>query len=118
MKKKDVIGIDVSKLTIDAYLKLAQAHAVFSNDTKGFRQLVKWIMKHTDCKTEELLICFETTGLYSLKLASFLSQSNIDFVMENPIHPGKALSALFTLKHGTFSCYWFPFTVYHRQQQW
>jgi transposase len=85
MKKKDVIGIDVSKLTIDAYLKLAQAHAVFSNDTKGFRQLVKWIMKHTDCKTEELLICFETTGLYSLQLASFLSQSNIDFVMENPI---------------------------------
>lgn len=85
MKKKDVIGIDVSKLTIDAYLKLAQAHAVFSNDTKGFRQLVKWIMKHIDCKTEELLICFETTGLYSLQLASFLSQSNIDFVMENPI---------------------------------
>jgi transposase len=85
MKKKDVIGIDVSKLTIDAYLQLAQAHAVFSNDTKGFRQLVKWIMKHTDCKTEELLICFETTGLYSLQLASFLSQSNIDFVMENPI---------------------------------
>jgi len=85
MKKKDVIGIDVSKLTIDAYLKLAQAHAVFGNDTKGFRQLVKWIMKHTDCKTEELLICFETTGLYSLQLASFLSQSNIDFVMENPI---------------------------------
>jgi len=37
MKKKDVIGIDVSKLTIDAYLKLAQAHAVFGNDTKGFR---------------------------------------------------------------------------------
>ncbi len=85
MKKKDVIGIDVSKLTIDAYLKLAQAHAVFGNDTKGFRQLVKWIRKHTDCKTEELLICFETTGLYSLQLASFLSQSNIDFVMENPI---------------------------------
>ena len=85
MKKKDVIGIDVSKLTIDAYLKLAQAHAVFGNDTKGFRQLVKWITKHTDCKTEELLICFETTGLYSLQLASFLSQSNIDFVMENPI---------------------------------
>ncbi len=85
MKKKDVIGIDVSKLTIDAYLQLAQAHAVFSNDPKGFRQLVKWIMKHTDCKTEELLICFETTGLYSLQLASFLSQSNIDFVMENPI---------------------------------
>ena len=85
MKKKDVIGIDVSKLTIDAYVKIAQVHAEFSNDTKGFRQLVKWIKKYTDCQIEELLICFETTGLYSLQLASFLSQINIDFVMENPI---------------------------------
>jgi len=85
MKKKDVIGIDVSKLTIDAYVKLAQVHAEFSNDNKGFRQLVKWTKKHTDCQIEELLICFETTGLYSLQLASFLSQINIDFVMENPI---------------------------------
>jgi transposase len=85
MKKKDVIGIDVSKLTIDAYVKLAQVHAKFSNDNKGFRQLVKWIKKHTDCQIEELLICFETTGMYSLQLASFLSQINIDFVMENPI---------------------------------
>ena len=32
MKKKDVIGIDVSKLTIDAYIKLAQVHAVFRNN--------------------------------------------------------------------------------------
>jgi transposase len=85
MKKKDVIGIDVSKLTIDAYVKLAQVHTEFRNDNKGFRQLVKWIKKHTDCQIEELLICFETTGLYSLQLASFLSQINIDFVMENPI---------------------------------
>ena len=37
MKKKDVIGIDVSKLTIDAYVKIAQVHAEFSNDNKGFR---------------------------------------------------------------------------------
>ena len=49
MKKKDVIGIDVSKLTIDAYVKIAQVHAEFSNDNKGFRQLLKWIKKYTDC---------------------------------------------------------------------
>ena len=48
--KKNVIGIDVSKLTIDAYVKIAQVHAEFSNDTKGFRQLVKWIKLYTDFK--------------------------------------------------------------------
>lgn len=36
MKKKDVIGIDVSKLTIDTYIHLAQVHAVFSNWTIRF----------------------------------------------------------------------------------
>ena len=85
MKKKDVIGIDVSKLTIDAYIELGQTHAVFSNNTKGFNQLVKWIKKHISCQIEEVLICFEITGLYSLQLASFLAKKNIDFVMENPI---------------------------------
>ena len=36
MKNKDVVGIDVSKLTIDAYIQLSQVHAVFKNDSKGF----------------------------------------------------------------------------------
>ena len=85
MKKKEVVGIDVSKLTIDAYIELAEVHAVFDNSTRGFKRLVKWIKKHIDCQLEELLVCFEITGLYSLQLASFLGQNNIDFVMENPI---------------------------------
>jgi len=85
MKKKEVIGIDVSKLTIDAYMQLSQAHAVFENNTKGFKQLLKWIKKHTTCPMDELLICFEITGLYSLQLASFLSRNQIGYVMENPI---------------------------------
>jgi len=85
MKKKEVIGIDISKMTIDAYIELAQVHAVFVNDSKGFKLLIKWVKKNTNCSIEELLICFEITGLYSLQLASFLSQNSIDFVMENPI---------------------------------
>lgn len=85
MKKKDVVGVDVSKLTIDAYIQLSQVHAVFENNTKGFKQLVKWIKRNTDCQLDELLICFEITGLYSLQLANFLSQNKTNYVMENPI---------------------------------
>lgn len=33
----------------------------------------------------ELLICFEITGLYSLQLASLLTQNKIDYVIENSI---------------------------------
>ena len=43
MKNKDVVGIDVSKLTIDAYIQLPGVHAVFENNTRGFKQLIKWI---------------------------------------------------------------------------
>ena len=85
MKNKDVVGIDVSKLTIDAYVQLSQVHAVFNNDEKGFKQLVRWIKKNINCQMEELLICFEITGMYSLQLTSFLSRNSINYVMENPI---------------------------------
>lgn len=85
MKNKDVVGIDVSKLTLDAYIQLAQVHTVFENNARGFKQLVKWIKRNIDCPMDELLICFEITGLYSLQLASFLSVNQIDYVMENPI---------------------------------
>ena len=61
MKNKDVVGIDVSKLTIDVYVQLSQVHAVFNNDEKGFKQLVRWIKKNINCQMEELLICFEIT---------------------------------------------------------
>jgi len=75
----------VSKLTIVDYIQLSQVHAVFKNDSKGFKQLLKWIKRNVDCTMDELLICFEITGLYSLQLASFLGQRDINYIMENPI---------------------------------
>jgi hypothetical protein len=49
MKNKDVVGIDVSKLTIDAYIQLSQVHAVFkrrvlNNWLDGLRKtsIVRW----------------------------------------------------------------------------
>lgn len=33
MKNKDEVGIDISKLTIDAYIELSQVHTVFENNT-------------------------------------------------------------------------------------
>jgi transposase len=85
MKNKEVVGIDVSKLTIDAYMQLSQVYAEFENNTKGFKQLLKWMKKHSPFQMDELLICFEITGLYSLQLAGFLSRNQIGYVMENPI---------------------------------
>jgi len=54
MKNKDVVGIDMSKLTIDAYVQLSPVHAVFNNDEKGFKQLVRWIK--TGCNSNAQLL--------------------------------------------------------------
>jgi len=41
----DVIGIDISRLTIDAHLHRKGSHRLFSNTTKGFIKLLSWIKK-------------------------------------------------------------------------
>jgi hypothetical protein len=45
-KYEDVVGINVSKLTIDAHLYKRGQHRLFSNTYKGYVALVKWTAKN------------------------------------------------------------------------
>lgn len=40
---QDTIGIDVSKGTLDLHRRVDGANIQFSNDTPGFKHLLKWI---------------------------------------------------------------------------
>ena len=80
---KEVVGIDVSKKTIDAYCYHAQSHKEFVNDLKGYKGLLKWVLKET--KESEVFYCFENTGYYSLKLALYLHSQDIVYVEESPL---------------------------------
>jgi transposase len=80
---KEVVGIDVSKKTIDAYCYHGQSHKAFINDIGGYKSLIKWVFKVV--KTTEVFYCFENTGYYSLKLALYLSSQNIIYVEESPL---------------------------------
>jgi transposase len=82
MKFNAFIGVDVSKLTIDAHLHEINASKTFSNNEKGFNSLLNWAKKHL--KSDELsktIICFEHTGMYSIKLAIYLNEEKIAFAM-------------------------------------
>ena len=79
----DVIGIDVSKLTIDAHIHHRALHRVFSNTPKGFKALLVWVDKHLDSQC--YFLCFENTGHYSTNLSVYLSENTIDYVEENPL---------------------------------
>lgn len=79
MKFKEVIGIDISKKTLDAVLHCAQIHCQFTNDTKGFRNLVRWAEKGSSLKIGQMIICMEHTGIYTYQLSEYLTTKSIAF---------------------------------------
>ncbi len=80
---EEVVGIDVSKKTIDAKCHLAGKHQVFSNEYKGYLSMLKWVKKVT--KGAHVFYCFENTGNYSLKLATYLTLKGVPYVEESPL---------------------------------
>ena len=79
-KFSNAIGIDVSKLTLDAHDYVKGLHIQFSNTASGFKQLLRWSKKSNSDLTT-LLFCFEHTGLYSLPLAMFLTKQQVQYAM-------------------------------------
>lgn len=83
-----VIGLDISKSTLDAYwVRLGSTkgkHDAFLNKSLGFKQLLHWIETF---KTDEdrVLICMEHTGYYANQLNQFLRKKDYDFAQVNPL---------------------------------
>ena len=84
MKKFEYyIGIDISKLTLDVTL-LSQCdnstktvHYKIENSQKGIAQLVR---DKLGCYlSEQMLFCFEDTGIYGVPLACFLSDNQFNY---------------------------------------
>lgn len=80
---EEVVGIDVSKKTLDAYCYQSQVHKGFTNDVVGYKSLLRWVLKAT--KDSKVFYCFENTGYYSLKLALYLDSQSIVYVEESPL---------------------------------
>lgn len=86
MKKYElIVGIDVSKLKLDATLLWVSdtnksKHLVVSNDKKGISKLNKEIEK-AGFEFDKVLINFEDTGVYSLPLCCFFSEKKQDYWM-------------------------------------
>jgi transposase len=91
MKKKIIIGIDVSKLTLDVFIHGVSYYFVVENGPKGFVRLLETTCKEANCKKENLLFCFENTGKYSQMLSVFLHTQSIGFVMEPALKIKKSL---------------------------
>ena len=78
------VGIDVSKLTIDVFLYNKKHHRQFSNSSRGFVEMQKWIKAELGSLTD-LIYCFEHTGWYCILLGHFLHEQGMNYSCINPI---------------------------------
>ena len=92
--KKNFIGIDVSKMTLDVALHsldghLKSNHIVIENNAKGFKNLLTWF-KEKKINIKEVLICMEHTGIYADQVVDFLEKKEIAYTLETPFHVKKS----------------------------
>lgn len=81
MKFTEAIGIDVSKLTLDACIHIKQIMTQVPNSKQGYKKLLAWAKKNAKCPIEEILFCFEHTGIYSSALARFMSEMQLNYII-------------------------------------
>jgi len=87
----ETVGIDISKSTFDAYLHNTRKYKQFSNKPKGYVSFIKWVEKCAGRAFNEIGICFEHTGLYSLPLACYLFDHKIKYSMVPAMEIKKSL---------------------------
>lgn len=83
------IGIDVSKLTIDACVLTAngfQEHQQFENSLKGFVMMKAWLRSKDFFSEKKSLFCMEHTGLYTRQLVAFLLNLGTQVWVESALH--------------------------------
>ena len=99
MKKYSIfIGIDISKKWIDVSLtldgqKVKMIHQRFSNQVKGFTQMLRWIKAYAQLHQadQHWLFCMEHTGVYGIPLNCFLEEQSLDYVLETPLRIKRSL---------------------------
>jgi transposase len=78
MKKQHIIGIDVSKLTLDCHHYGSSTGVLtISNSITGFKIFLKWIQAEVSKKVDTVFVVMEHTGYYTHEFEKFLHKKNI-----------------------------------------
>lgn len=79
MKKwKFILGVDVSKLTLDVHCSELNEHIRIDNGTEGFKQLRKWFKQFGIDPTQSIMV-MEYTGGYEYKLIQLCESLSIPY---------------------------------------
>jgi len=79
MKKWNfILGVDVSKLTLDVHCAELNEHIQIENGTEGFKKLRKWFKQFGIDPTKSIMV-MEYTGGYEYKLIQFCQSFSIPY---------------------------------------
>lgn len=78
------LGIDIAKKKFDAVILVENKvlHKEFTNDEKGFNNLLSWLKEKG---SSQVHACLEATGVYSEDLANFLYENDLLISVVNPM---------------------------------
>jgi len=79
MKARTIVGVDISKLTLDSRLLPAAQNRQVANTQKGFNQWKEWMERYKETDSE-MLVVMEHTGLYSHLFELFLQSQGISYL--------------------------------------
>lgn len=87
---KNFVGIDISKSYFDAAVIKGSnpthyVHDQFSQNTTGFKKMIKWLDQLDVLVNTETLFCMEYTGLYNTALVNFLVKQQAQLWVEMPL---------------------------------
>ncbi|MPR31783.1 IS110 family transposase [Salmonirosea aquatica] len=93
---KFVIGIDISKLTLDAALIVggqpqSATHHHLGNTVEQIAQLFSELGKGPGFSLDECLVCVEATGLYAHPLLTFAAQHGVNLWLESAVRIKKSI---------------------------
>lgn len=92
MQFKHFVGIDISKLSLDASFYGKPLYQKFSNDHNGFQALLSWASKNVGSDpVATIVFYFEHTGFYSLLLAVFMEENGCNFSIISPLQIKRSL---------------------------
>ena len=81
-KFQHIVGVDLSKKTIDMVCHQSRNYLQISNDKAGFKQLLQWF-KGQNIDVSKTMLVMEHTGLYSFCFEKFLQEKGICFTKLN-----------------------------------
>ena len=91
MKIEEIIGIDVSRATVDAFIHGTKDKGRFENTAKGLKELVKWAFSKSGRPKEEVFFIFEHTGIYAEHLTNVLSKGQLYYSAVSGLQIKKSL---------------------------